>query len=139
MQKAVNTVTLVAGGDVGPVHKPVDRLAERILPVLQEADLRFTQCERTYSQRGRPPQWSLGSGGHHSRLDPEMASVFKAAGANVVSLASSNIADQENVTISIESNLFGDYKATNNGVVIFPIFELSAYAIAGLISNLLPS
>lgn len=56
----------------------------------------------------------------------------------VVSLASENIAAQQNVTISIESNLFGDYRATNNGVPVFPIFELPIYAVAGLISNFLP-
>lgn len=55
----------------------------------------------------------------------------------VVSLASSNIADEKNVTLSVQSNLFGDYSATNNGAVIFPIFELPIYALAGLISNFL--
>jgi hypothetical protein len=59
------------------------------------------------------------------------------ATVKVVSLASSRISDEQNVTLSIESNLFGDYKATNNGVVVFPIFELPVYALAGLISNLL--
>ena len=58
-----------------------------------------------------------------------------AATVKVVSLASNKIADEKNVTMSVESNLFGDYRATNNGVVVFPIFELSIYAIAGLISN----
>jgi hypothetical protein len=59
------------------------------------------------------------------------------ATVKVVSLASSRIADEENVTLSVQSNLFGDYKATNNGVVVFPIFELPIYALAGLIANLL--
>jgi hypothetical protein len=59
------------------------------------------------------------------------------ATVKVRSLASSMICDEQNVTLSIQSNLFGDYKATNNGVIVFPIFELPVYALAGLISNLL--
>jgi hypothetical protein len=54
---------------------------------------------------------------------------------NVVSLASSNIVDSQNVTLFIKSDLFGDYKATNNGILVFPIFESLAYSFAGLISN----
>ncbi|MBD3209987.1 hypothetical protein GF318_01245 [Candidatus Micrarchaeota archaeon] len=55
----------------------------------------------------------------------------------VISLASDKIYDEKNVSVSVQSNLFGDYKATNNGVIIFPIFELSIHSLAGLISNLL--
>jgi hypothetical protein len=52
MAKAkTDTVTLMAGGDVGPVLKPVDRLADLIAPVFQQANIRFAQCERTYSKR----------------------------------------------------------------------------------------
>ncbi|HSB47198.1 MAG TPA: hypothetical protein VLD37_04225 [Candidatus Bilamarchaeum sp.] len=54
----------------------------------------------------------------------------------VVSLASSNIAEEKNVTLTIKSDLIGDYKATNNGVIIFPIFEAPIYGLAGLLSNL---
>ncbi len=54
----------------------------------------------------------------------------------VVSHSSDIISDEKNVTIFIRSGLVGDYKATNNGVPIFPIFETAMYAIAGLISNL---
>ena len=92
-QNEVNTVTLLAGGDVGPVIKPVDHLAERIRPVMQQADIRFAQCERTYSKRGWPPYFTLGPGGQHSRLDPEMASIFKTAGIDVVSMASNHTMD----------------------------------------------
>ncbi len=55
---------------------------------------------------------------------------------NVVSLASRNIANEKNVTMFVHSDLFGDYRATNNGVIVFPIFETPIYALAGLISNL---
>lgn len=55
---------------------------------------------------------------------------------SVVSLASRNIAEEKNVTLFVHSDLLGDYKATNNGVMVFPIFEAPIYAMAGLISNL---
>lgn len=54
----------------------------------------------------------------------------------VVSSASPKISAQRNVTMVIKTDLIGDYKATNNGVVVFPIFESLAYSLAGLISNL---
>lgn len=54
----------------------------------------------------------------------------------VVSLASSKIYDEKNVTLTIRSGLIGDMKATNNGVVVFPIFQSLVYSLAGLISNL---
>jgi poly-gamma-glutamate synthesis protein (capsule biosynthesis protein) len=89
----MNTVTLLAGGDAGPIIKPVDQYAELIAPVFQQADIRFVQCERTYSRRGWPPRFALGGSSEHSRLDPDMVSVFKASGANVVSLASNHTMD----------------------------------------------
>lgn len=58
------------------------------------------------------------------------------ASIDIVSLASNRIADQKNVTLFVKSDLLGDYKATNNGVLLFPIYESITYAIAGLISNL---
>jgi hypothetical protein len=58
------------------------------------------------------------------------------ATVSVVSLASDNIADEENVTLFIKPSLIGDYKATNNGVIVFPIFQAPIYSLAGLISNL---
>lgn len=54
----------------------------------------------------------------------------------VVSLASSNIAAEKNVTITVRSDLFGDYRAANRGALLFPVFEAPVYAIAGLLSNL---
>ncbi|MFH1785702.1 MAG: hypothetical protein ABH842_04705 [Candidatus Micrarchaeota archaeon] len=55
----------------------------------------------------------------------------------VVSLASDNIASEKNVTMFVRSDLLGDYKATNNGVLVFPIFESLTYSLAGLLSNFL--
>jgi hypothetical protein len=87
------TVTLMAGGDIGPVVEPTSQFAELIAPVLQQADLRFGQCERTYSSRGWAPQYNSGPGGQHSRLPPHMAEVWNAAGIDVVSMASNHAMD----------------------------------------------
>lgn len=57
---------------------------------------------------------------------------------DVTSLASPMISGQQNVTLFIKSDLLGDYRATNNGVLVFPIFEAPIYSLAGLLSNLFP-
>jgi hypothetical protein len=87
------SVTLMSGGDIGPVYEPTEEFAELIAPVLQQADLRLGQCERTYSERGWAPQFSTGPSGQHSRLHPSMAGVWKAAGMDIVSLASNHAMD----------------------------------------------
>lgn len=55
---------------------------------------------------------------------------------SVTSLASENIHAEENVTLEIRPGLIGDYKATNNGLLVFPVFEGPIYALAGLLSNI---
>jgi hypothetical protein len=87
------TVTLMTGGDIGPVYEPTEEFAELIAPVLKEADIRLGQCERVYSDRGQEPQFAYGPGGQHTRLHPRFASVWKAAGIDVVSLASNHAMD----------------------------------------------
>ena len=87
------TVTLMSGGDIGPVNEPTDEFAELIAPVLRQADIRLGQCERTYSERGWMPQFAAGPGGQHSRLHPRLASVWNAAGIDIVSLASNHAMD----------------------------------------------
>ena len=52
MASEKNTVTLMAGGDIDPIFDDPDRLADLVLPVLKQADIRFAQCERTYSSKG---------------------------------------------------------------------------------------
>jgi hypothetical protein len=49
------TVTLPAGADVGPMIKPVDPFADKIIPVMKQADIRFAQRECAYSRRGCSP------------------------------------------------------------------------------------
>ncbi|MFA5381560.1 MAG: hypothetical protein WC356_00175 [Candidatus Micrarchaeia archaeon] len=46
------------------------------------------------------------------------------------------ITESEKVHIKIETNLISDWKATNNGLLIFPIIEAPIYSLMGLISNL---
>jgi poly-gamma-glutamate synthesis protein (capsule biosynthesis protein) len=87
------TLTLVAGGDVGPMIQPVNRLTELIAPVLATADFRFGQCERTYSERGFYPRWTTIPGGQWSRLPADYADLFKTANFDVVSLASNHALD----------------------------------------------
>jgi poly-gamma-glutamate synthesis protein (capsule biosynthesis protein) len=86
----MDVATILGVGDVGPIHEPIARYSEHVRPVLSQADIRFAQCERVYSNRGA---LQLHSGGAHSRLAPGMASVFTDCGFDVVSLASNHAMD----------------------------------------------
>ena len=90
---AGQTVTLMSGGDIGPVYEPTEEFAELIAPVFRQADIRLGQCERTYSERGWAPQFATGPTGHHSRLHPRFAGVWDAAGIDIVSVASNHAMD----------------------------------------------
>ena len=83
-------ITLLGCGDVGPIYEPVDALCELVRPTLAQADLRFAQVERVYSERGA---MQVHSGDAHSRLPPHMASIFSACGFDVVSVASNHAMD----------------------------------------------
>lgn len=84
------TVTLLACGDVGPIHEPVEGYSGLVRSVLADADIRFAQVERVYSGRGA---LQLHSNGAHSRVKPHLASVFTDCGFNIVSLASNHAMD----------------------------------------------
>ena len=86
----MNTATILGVGDVGPIHEPISRYSEHVRSVLAQADIRFAQCERVYSERGA---LQLHSGGGHSRVAPGMASVFSDCAFDVVSLASNHAMD----------------------------------------------
>ncbi len=45
------------------------------------------------------------------------------------------ITKSKNVNMKVNTNLISDYKATNNGLLIFPIVEAPIYFLMGLISN----
>lgn len=81
---------VLAVGDVGPIHEPIDDYASLVRDTLAEGDIVFAQCERTYSERG---SLQVGSNGHNSRQPPRMAKVFADAGFNVVSVASNHAMD----------------------------------------------
>jgi poly-gamma-glutamate synthesis protein (capsule biosynthesis protein) len=85
-----NTLTLLAVGDVGPIHEPVDAYGALAKSTLASADVRFAQVERVYSERG---ELQLHSGGAHSRAGPHMAAIFDACGFDVVSVASNHAMD----------------------------------------------
>lgn len=53
----------------------------------------------------------------------------------IVSTSSPIIREEHTVGLKVTANLFTDYKAMNNGILLFPIFESGIYALAGLISN----
>jgi len=54
----------------------------------------------------------------------------------VESTSSSLIKQKEEVIFTVQPNLLSDFKSTNHGILVFPVFEAPAYAFAGLISNL---
>jgi hypothetical protein len=83
-------VVLLGCGDVGPIHEPMEAYSALIRPTLAGADIRFGQCERVYSERGA---LQLHSGGAHSRVKPQLASVFSDCGFDVVSVASNHAMD----------------------------------------------
>jgi poly-gamma-glutamate capsule biosynthesis protein CapA/YwtB (metallophosphatase superfamily) len=87
---AAGTLTLMACGDVGPIHEPMSAYPVLAKATLAGADVRFAQVERVYSERG---SLQVHSGGAHSRVKPHMASVFSDCGFDVVSLASNHAMD----------------------------------------------
>jgi hypothetical protein len=54
----------------------------------------------------------------------------------VTSLSSPLLGGRQNVQLGVSTSLWSDYRATNNGLLLFPIFEQAAYSVMGLISNL---
>lgn len=66
----------------------------------------------------------------------EEEETYKAT-VSVESRASPMVHEEKEVTVDVHSNVIGDIKATNNGVLIFPIFEGIVYAFFGLIANFL--
>lgn len=83
-------LVLLGCGDVGPIHEPMSAYSELVRATLEQADVRFAQVERVYSERGA---LQLHSGGGHSRVQPHMATVFTDCGFDVVSVASNHAMD----------------------------------------------
>ncbi|MBU0586864.1 hypothetical protein KJ780_05095 [Candidatus Micrarchaeota archaeon] len=55
----------------------------------------------------------------------------------ISSRSSENVNATLNMNVKVHSSLPADYKATNNGLLFFPIMNGIFYALAGLISNLM--
>jgi poly-gamma-glutamate synthesis protein (capsule biosynthesis protein) len=68
----------------------MDAYVELVRPTLEAADIRVAQCERVYSNRGA---LQVHSGGGHSRVKPESASIFADCGFDIVSVASNHAMD----------------------------------------------
>ena len=99
-----HTITLLAGGDIGPIVEPTDQFAELISPVLREADLRFGQCERSYSARASVPAPGVLRTSRH----PREASVWKTAGIDIISMASNHTMDSGAGALLDTIDLFRD-------------------------------
>ena len=54
----------------------------------------------------------------------------------VESSASSRVSAFQAITLYVYPDLLSDYKAVNNGAMLFPIIEAPIYALVGLLSNL---
>ena len=54
----------------------------------------------------------------------------------VESSSSPRVSAEETVVLHVQPDLLSDYKAVNNGALLFPIIEAPVYALVGLISNL---
>ena len=81
------TLTLVAVGDTTPAKEPesADFLFTHAHDILDRGDVRFAQVERLFSKRGT---FQLQGNAPKTRVDPERATAYRAAGFDVVSLAS---------------------------------------------------
>ena len=85
-----DSLTLLACGDVGPIHEPMSLYSAHVRDTLKAADVRFAQVERVYSDLGA---LQVHSGGEHSRVKPGLASIFSDCGFDVVSVASNHAMD----------------------------------------------
>jgi hypothetical protein len=83
-------LVLLAVGDVGPYHEPLDGYPTLAKPTLAQGDLRFAHCEKVFSTRGT---LQVHSDGHYSRQDPRFASLFADCDFNVVSVAGNKAMD----------------------------------------------
>lgn len=93
MQNASNTISLLVGGDCGPVHGPkdgfpIERYTELVRPVLAKADMRFVNCMRTYSTRPVVNDLAPQVG-----QPPEMAQIFSDCRFDAVTMANNHTYD----------------------------------------------
>jgi poly-gamma-glutamate synthesis protein (capsule biosynthesis protein) len=80
----------MAVGDTGPFHAPADAYGTLVKPILAQADIRFAQAERLYSERGA---LQVHAEIPNARLKPDLATVFGDCGFDVVSVAGNHALD----------------------------------------------
>ena len=54
----------------------------------------------------------------------------------VESSSSSRVSSYRTISLNVHPDLLSDYKAINNGALLFPVIEAPIYALVGLLSNL---
>lgn len=89
------------------------------------------------------PKWSFQKtvyvpGGGSKKILYEVAGFEEEQYHALVLVRSANaptVQEEANITITTVPDTFSDYKATMNGALLFPIFELPIYSLAGLLSN----
>ncbi len=89
------------------------------------------------------PKWSFTktvyvAGGGRKKILYEVAGFEEEEYAATIIVQSANapvVREELPITVRTVPDVLSDYKATINGALLFPIFELPVYAIAGLISN----
>lgn len=93
MQNATRDISLLVGGDCGPVHGPkdgftVEGYTELVRPVLAKADMRFVNCMRTYSSRPAANELAPQVG-----QPPEMAQIFTDCRFDAITMANNHTYD----------------------------------------------
>jgi hypothetical protein len=88
-----DTVSLLIGGDCGPVHGkadgyPIEGYTERVQPVLDSVDMRFVNCMRTYSTRSVQHELAPQVG-----QPVAMADIFTLGGFDAVTMANNHSYD----------------------------------------------
>ncbi len=85
-----SSFTLAAVGDCATGLEPTETLFDYVVDHLREADIRFAQNERLYSERGTFQEQGLAP---HVRQHPRMAQAFKHVPFDVVGVGSNHIGE----------------------------------------------
>lgn len=86
---AKDTVVLMGVGEMGATEGPLETYPDLVRPIFATADIRFAQCERLYSERGR----LVLPGAEDKRAHPRKAAILKDCGYDVVSAANNHSGD----------------------------------------------
>jgi poly-gamma-glutamate synthesis protein (capsule biosynthesis protein) len=86
-------LTVAAVADISTWEKTPENAFVHALEPLRSADLRFAQCERTYSERGSPQLQGGWDAVFSNRQHPRTVSAFKSVPFDVVSVASNRTGD----------------------------------------------